>query len=101
MNIIDLKNQLKRRVGMLAVIVVLLSIPAIAMQFTNEVDWKTGDFIVMGIMLILTFLLIEVSIRAIKNRSIRTMMIILFVVLFLLTWAELGVGIFGTPFAGN
>ena len=29
----------------------LLSIPAIAMQFTSEVDWSGSDFIVMGIML--------------------------------------------------
>ena len=33
-----------------------------------------------------------------KNRSI---IILILMAIFLLIWAELGVGIFGTPFAGD
>jgi len=33
-----------------------------------------------------------------KNRS---MVVLILVAIFLLIWAELGVGIFGTPFAGD
>ena len=33
-----------------------------------------------------------------KNRS---MVLLILVAIFLLIWAELGVGIFGTPFAGD
>ena len=35
----------------LATVVVLL-IPLIAMQFTNEVSWKIGDFVVAGALLL-------------------------------------------------
>ena len=79
----------------------LLLIPLIAMQFTAEVDWDPGDFLVMGMMLAIMFSLIEIAIRAIGNSNYRMLIILAIIILFLLTWAELGVGIFGTPFAGD
>ena len=80
---------------------VLLLIPFIAMQFNNEVVWTASDFVIMGILLLLTGLAINmafVKVSARRNRYILSA-IILFV--FLLIWAELAVGIFGTPFAGS
>lgn len=85
----------------LSAVVILLLIPFIAMQFTNEVDWKILDFTIMGILLFGTGLLCELVIRKVKNIQNRILLCggILFV--FLLIWAELAVGIFGTPFAGS
>lgn len=79
----------------------ILLIPLIAMQFTNEVNWDASDFLVATILLFGVCSLIELSIRNIKDVSYRTPIIIGIIVLLLLVWMELGVGIFGTPFAGD
>jgi hypothetical protein len=47
--LIIVKN--KRLIGILTVAAVLLLIPLLAMLFTNEVDWKLHDFVIMGILL--------------------------------------------------
>ena len=82
-------------------VAVILSIPLLAMQFTNEVDWAVSDFVIMGILLLGTGLLCELVLRTVTKVWHRVILcgVILFVLL--LTWAELAVGIFGTPFAGS
>lgn len=79
----------------------LLLIPLIAMQFTTEVDWNYTDFIIFGVLLLAIGLLAELILRKIKNQEKRIILIIFLIINFLLIWAELGVGIFGSPFAGN
>ena len=79
----------------------LLLIPLVAMQFTAEVKWILSDFVVMGFMLLGTGILLEIIIKQVKKRPYRRLLIVLLLVLFLLAWAELAVGIFGTPFAGS
>ena len=79
----------------------LLMIPLIAMQLTNEVNWSLFDFIIMGAMLTITGLLGGVIFKRVKNSGYRLILYITLAMLFLLIWAELAVGIFGTPFAGN
>ncbi len=79
----------------------LLLLPLIAMQFTNEVNWSLSDFIVAGILLFGTGGLIEFSLRKINQVSQRVWIIAGILFVLLLVWAELAVGIFGTPFAGN
>lgn len=80
---------------------VLLLIPLIAMQFTSEVDWSLADFIIAAFLLLSTGLVIELVLRKaipIKQKLIYCAIILL--TLFLI-WAELAVGIFGSPFAGS
>lgn len=91
----------KRLIIILALVPLLLLIPLIAMQFTNEVDWGIFDFVVMGILLSATGLLIEFVLRKVHTNLNRIIICggVLFV--FFLIWAELAVGIFGTPFAGS
>jgi Kef-type K+ transport system membrane component KefB len=91
----------KRLVIIITAIVILLLIPFIAMQFTNEVNWKSSDFAVMGILLIGTGLLCEIIMRKVKR--IKNRIIICGAVLFVLflIWVELAIGVFGTPFAGS
>jgi len=97
----EITNQNKRLVTILAVAIALLLIPLIAMSFTNEVNWKIFDFLVAGILLIGTGLTLEFILRKIKTLRYRILFVItLFVVLFII-WVELAVGIFGTPFAGS
>ena len=45
----------------------LLLIPYIAMRFTNEVNWTLSDFVVMGVMLLLTGFAIELSLRIVTR----------------------------------
>jgi len=79
----------------------LLLIPLIAMQFTDEVNWSFFDFIIMGLMLTITSLLIRITLKKFKNSKNRIIFIAIIIIIFFLIWAELGVGIFGTRFAGN
>lgn len=76
-------------------------IPFIAMLFTNEVDWDIYDFIIMGFLLLGTSLLCELALRKVKSTLNRILICGAVLFVFFLIWAELKVGIFGTPFAGS
>ena len=91
----------KRLKIILATAGILLLIPLIAMQFTNEVNWKPGDFVIMGMLLFGTGLLCELVMRRVKNTKNRIVICAAVLLVFFLIWAELAVGVFGTPFAGS
>jgi hypothetical protein len=93
--------QNKRLVIILTSAGTLLLIPLIAMQFTNEVDWKLADFIIMGVLLFGTGLLCELILRKVKRIENRILLCGAVLLGLFLIWAELAVGIFGTPFAGS
>lgn len=71
------------------------------MTITDEINWSPFDFIIMGFLLTLLGIGINFVINRIKNFKNRILYIGILVLIFLLIWAELSVGIFGTPFAGN
>ena len=79
----------------------ILSIPLIAMQFTNEVNWSASDFLLMGTLLLGVVLVIEFILQKVTNIISRIGIVAIVLVLFLLIWAELAVGIFNSPFAGS
>ena len=82
-------------------VAILLLIPLIAMQFTDEVNWSPFDFVIMGGLLLGTGLLIELVIRKVKTTGYRIAICGAVLASFVLIWLELAVGIFGTPFAGS
>jgi hypothetical protein len=94
-------TQNKRLTGIVLAVVFILLIPLVAMQFTNEVDWKLLDFVIMGILLLGTGLLSELVIRRVRKTEYRIAFIAVILLALFLIWAELAVGIFGTPFAGS
>ncbi len=94
-------GQNKRLIGIVLTVVLLLLIPLIAMRFTNEVNWTLLDFVVAAILLLSTGLMCELVIRKINNVKYRIAICVFLLVALLLIWAELAVGIFGTPFSGN
>jgi hypothetical protein len=94
-------TQNKRIIGIVLTVVFILLIPFTAMFFTDEVDWKLFDFVLMGTLLLGTGLLCEFVIRKVQNMDYRIGIIALILVALFLIWAELAVGIFGTPFAGS
>ena len=95
-------NSSKLRIRIILVTTALiLSIPLIAMQFTKEVNWTLSDFVIAAVLLLGTGLAIELVMRYVKTGLSRTILLVVILLLLFLTWAELAVGIFGTPFAGS
>jgi dolichyl-phosphate-mannose--protein O-mannosyl transferase len=91
----------KRLIGILITVGMLLLIPFIAMQFTNEVAWSLFDFVVAAILLLGTGLLCEFVLRKVNKTKHRLVICAIILALLVLTWMELAVGLFGTPFEGS
>lgn len=93
--------QNKRLIGILLTVVLLLLIPLVAMQFTEEVNWTLFDFVVAGVLLLGTGLMCELVMRKIKKKDHQIAICGAILVALFLIWVELAVGLFGTPFAGQ
>jgi hypothetical protein len=91
----------KRFIFILLAAAILLLIPFIAMQFTDEVDWKITDFATMGVLLFGSGLLCELVMRSVLSVINRIVICVAILLVVFLIWAELAVGLFGTPFAGS
>ena len=91
-------NRLK--IILIAVFIILL-IPLIAMQFSDEVNWTLSDFVVAGVLLLGTGLMCDLVIRKVQNINYRIAICVALLMALLLIWAELAVGIFGSPFSGS
>lgn len=71
----------------------LLLLPAIAMQFTAEMNWGPGDFLAAALLLGTTGVILEI-VAVLPRRQWRTMGMLGGLAMLLLVWAELAVGIF-------
>mgnify|MGYP003693166845 FL=1 len=80
---------------------VILSIPFIAMQFTKEVNWTLSDFVIMGGLLFATVFAIDLVLKKFKTLKSRLVIVSVIVLLLMIVWAEMAVGIFGSPIAGS
>lgn len=94
---IDKRNVIK---SIIAAELILL-IPLIAMAFSDEADWGAFDFIVIGILLAGAGISCQLIAHGIKNGSRLAAAGVILATLIILTWIELAVGIFNTPFAGS
>ena len=79
----------------------LLLIPAIAMQFTSEVNWSAFDFLVAGILLFGTALGVDLISKLVKPKGKAWILIAVLLLLIAILWVELAVGLFGSPIAGS
>jgi peptidoglycan/LPS O-acetylase OafA/YrhL len=79
----------------------ILLIPFVAMQFTGEVNWTASDFVIMAVLLLATGLLLQLAANRIRSSKSRLLAIGAIGLAFLFVWAELAVGIVGSPFAGS
>lgn len=75
----------------------LLIAPAVAMQFTHEVQWSGGDFALMAVLLALVCGGFELAMRLSASWSYRLACLIALGGAFLMVWANLAVGIVGNP----
>ena len=90
-----------RLTGIVVTVVILLLVPFTAMRFTDEVKWDLRDFIIMGILLLGSGLICELVLRKVKTVGHRIAICMGILFALFLVWAELAVGILGTPFAGS
>lgn len=82
--------------------VFLLMVPLVAMQFTNEVNWSLGDFIIAGALLFGTGTLFVLVLRAPENIVYKSAMALAIGTTFFMIWANLAVGLIGSgPNLGN
>jgi len=81
--------------GVALITALILMVPLVAMQFTNEVNWSFSDFIIMGILLFstgLSYVLITCFSSSPINRAAFASAI---GSTFLLIWVNLAVGLIG------
>ena len=63
--------------------------------------WTLSDFVIGGFLLFILGLGIELVRSKVQNKNKRYALLALVLFAFVLIWAELAVGLFGTPFAGS
>ena len=71
------------------------------MYLKNEFNWTLEDFIIAGLLLFGTGLLIHFLIRQMTNSKYKLIVILILIFVLILIWTELGVGILGTPLSGD
>ena len=79
----------------------LLLIPLFGNIFSNQVNWSLFDFIIMGLLLGMLGIIIHYIIEKVRNKTFRIVPIIFVLIIFLMIWAELAVGVFGSLIAGS
>lgn len=77
-------------------VVLLLMIPLIAMQFSDEVNWSPFDFVVMGTLLFGTGLTYELISRKAGNTAYKAAVGIAVFAGLILIWGNLAVGLIGS-----
>lgn len=73
----------------------LLALPAIAMRYTDEVQWDLADFVFMGALLAIVCGLIELGARLSGHWAYRLGFAIAAVTGFMTIWVNLAVGMIG------
>lgn len=92
--------QKKHILLVLSVVLGILTIPFVA-QFTGDTSWSVFDFVVAGMLLTITGLVVIFVMEKVQSTQKRILICLGVLAVLALIWAELAVGIFGTPFAGS
>ena len=66
-----------------------------------DLDWNIFDFLIMGLLILFFSIAINLILNHLNSSKLRLILVLMLVILFLLIWAELAVGVFGTPFSGT
>ncbi len=84
------------RIAAWAVATLILLLPLIAMQFTDEVAWDLADFAVAGALLFGTGLTYELVARKMGSIAYRVAVGVALAAALLLVWVNLAVGLIGS-----
>ena len=79
----------------------LLIFPLIGNFASTEVNWSWFDFMVMSVLLLSLGLGVGFVLKKFAQSKNRRAYLAVIILVFLLIWAELAVGIFGSPLAGQ
>ncbi|TRD12525.1 hypothetical protein FGU71_12060 [Erythrobacter insulae] len=82
----------RNRILLWSAAAILLIAPLVAMQFTREVNWTGGDFLVFAGMLIALCGGMEMIARHITRRAVRNAAMIAALATFVFVWAVLATG---------
>lgn len=72
----------------------LLAVPLVSMQFSDEVNWTLADFIIAGGVLLSAGLIYELAVKKVRNRYHRLYVAIVLLLGLVWVWGELAVGLF-------
>lgn len=82
--------------------VLILLIPLVAMQFTDEANWSAFDFIVMGALIFGIGFMYVLAVKYVTNMVYRIAIGFALGSTFIMIWANLAVGLIGSgPHWGN
>jgi hypothetical protein len=73
----------------------ILMFPLVAMLFTNEVNWTVSDFLFAALMIGVTGLILELTVRSSRNTAYRGAVAFAAAASFLIVWANGAVGMVG------
>jgi hypothetical protein len=88
-------------IGIIIAVAILLLVPLVAMQFTDQVVWTLFDFVTMGCLLLITGLVVVLVRQKTAHKAYRIVGMAAVLLAAILVWTELSVGIFGSPIAGT
>lgn len=72
----------------------LLLVPAVVMQFTDEVSWGPGDFVVAAVLLFGAGVTMVLGVRHATSPFTRAAVVVAVALGLAVVWAELAVGLF-------
>ena len=84
------------RIAAWAVAALILLLPLVAMQFTDEVNWDVVDFAFAGALLVGTGITYELAVRKTGDTAYRAAVGVALAAAFILVWVTGAVGIIGT-----
>ena len=79
----------------------LLLLPAVGNLVSTEVNWGPEDFLVMGLLLFAAAWAGNQVWQRFHSPQRRILLLAVVAAVFVLVWAEMAVGIFGSPIAGS
>ena len=85
----------RRRTAAWAAAALILLLPLVAMQFTDEVAWDVTDFVIFGALLVGAGIALELAARKSGNSAYKTGVGVAVAAAFLLIWVNGAVGIIG------
>jgi hypothetical protein len=92
---------MKRRAYLFLAVAALLALPAVGMLVSDEVNWSPFDFVIAFVLLGGAAWLIDIIWHRVRSLSARVFPVALVLLVLLFIWAELAVGLVGSPWAGS
>jgi hypothetical protein len=83
------------------VVMTIIGLLFVSTFFTTEMKWDLTDFVMAGILFFSTGVAGIFIWEWVKISRWRIFMLVLLAFFFVFIWAELAVGLVGSPFAGN